>query len=68
MKIVNKIIKRLEALKKKQNEYNETIITDRLLTKDEIKMLIHKCMSIFKKEQVLIQVKAPIKIFGDIHG
>ena len=38
------------------------------MTKEDVILLISKATFIFKQEDVLLEIKAPIKIFGDIHG
>ena len=65
---INQIIAKLEEIRHKESVYNETIIVDQLMTKEDVILLISKATFIFKQEDVLLEVKAPIKIFGDIHG
>ena len=68
MKQLNEIIEKLEEIRKKESVYNDTIIPDRILSKEDVKLLISKSTMIFKQESVLLQIQAPVQIFGDIHG
>ena len=45
---LDNIIEKLEAIRKKESVYNETIITERLLSKDDVQLLITKATYIFK--------------------
>jgi serine/threonine-protein phosphatase PP1 catalytic subunit len=38
------------------------------LTETEIKNLITKSIEIFMAQPILLELEAPIKIIGDIHG
>ena len=38
------------------------------LKEDEIKVLIEKCAIKFKENDTLLEIEAPVKICGDIHG
>ena len=67
-KQLDAIIKKLEKIKEKESVYNDTIIPEKILTKDDVELLILKSTFIFKQENVLVEVEAPIKVFGDIHG
>ena len=60
---INQIIAKLEEIRHKESVYNETIIVDQLMTKEDVILLISKATFIFKQEDVLLEVKAPIKIF-----
>jgi len=62
------IISKLEAIREKESVYNNQIIPEKLLTRDEVRFLIEQATYIFKKESVLLNLQVPIKIFGDIHG
>jgi hypothetical protein len=67
-KQLDEIIDKLEELRNKESVYNDTIIPDKILSKDDVKFLVTKATMIFKQENVLINVSVPVKIFGDIHG
>ena len=41
---------------------------DSKLLESEIKMIIKSALEIFKLQPVLLQLKAPMKIAGDVHG
>jgi len=43
-------------------------ISDQLLTEPEISYLISECRSSFLRQSGLLELRAPIKIVGDIHG
>ena len=45
---LDKIIARLEEIKKKESEYNTTIIQEKLLTKEDIMFLLNTSTYIFK--------------------
>lgn len=36
--------------------------------KDEVNELVKQCMAIVSTQSVVLEVKSPIKVFGDIHG
>jgi len=53
-KQLSEIIDKLEEIRKKESVYNDTIIPDRILSKEDVKLLISKCTIIFKQESVLL--------------
>lgn len=61
-KDVNTILDKLLSVK--GNKPGKTVD----LTEDEIKYLIEKSTSIVKEQKMLLELEAPIKICGDIHG
>ena len=65
---LDKIINSLWGIHAKMAEYNTSIITEQLLTKDDIVFLLNRATYIFKQEPTLLEIAAPVKIFGDIHG
>ena len=50
------IIKRLEAIREKESIYNDTIIPEKLLTKEDVQLLIVKSTYVFKQENVLVEI------------
>jgi serine/threonine-protein phosphatase PP1 catalytic subunit len=38
------------------------------LTEQEVRSICHKAREVFMSQQVLLELEAPIKICGDIHG
>lgn len=59
---VDPILERLLAVK--GNKPGKTVD----LKEEEIKMLIDKSLAIIKDQKMLVELEAPIKVCGDIHG
>lgn len=55
-------------MKKNEITYNYQIIQEKILTKEQVQFLIVRATILFKQEPVLIEIPAPVKVFGDIHG
>ena len=52
--MLDNVIFKMEELKNKESVYNDTIIPDRIMTKEEVKFLITKATILFKQESVLV--------------
>jgi len=59
----------LDTIIRKLLQYKEVKIDKKVfLTESDIKKLCCKAKDIFLKQPILLKIKAPIKIIGDIHG
>lgn len=38
------------------------------INKEDVLLLLNRCTAIFKQETTVLQLRAPIKVYGDIHG
>jgi serine/threonine-protein phosphatase PP1 catalytic subunit len=63
LKEIDKIIKKLL-----DNKKNNIILDDMKITEKEILLLCNKCKKILLEQDILLELDAPIKICGDIHG
>ena len=63
-KIISKVDSIIDKLLSVKNKPNKLVN----LTLDEIELLCSKVQKIFEKQPVLLEISAPIKICGDIHG
>jgi hypothetical protein len=47
---------------------NECCCTDAVVSIDDLKQLLQQAIAIFQTEATVVDLPAPCKVFGDIHG
>jgi len=54
---------------KKPHVHTEGMPEEKInFSRESVLQLIAQCQEIFKQESTLLEISAPVKIFGDIHG